>query len=606
MLSTQRRIASSLLRSASAGRQLCRNQAASFTTSFDEALELEPRESMEYDVVMVGAGPAGLSAAIRLKQLAIEKGEEIEVCVVEKGSEVGAHILSGNVFETKALDELLPNWKEMGAPLDTPAGDDQFLYLTETGSVSVPHMLLPPQLNNHGNYVISLSSLVRWLGEQAEELGVEIYPGFAADEVLYDDNDNVRGVATKDAGIAKDGEVKGTFTRGVELVAKQTLFAEGCRGSCSKSVIEKYDLAEGKDVQTYGLGIKEVWQVPEENLTPGLIQHTVGWPLHESPMSSVYGGTFLYHMKPNMIQIGMVVGLNYENPYLNPYKEFQRWKHHPEVAKFLKDGECVAYGARVLNEGGYHAIPKLTFPGGALIGCSAGFLNSVKIKGSHTAMKSGMLAAEAVYELVMDSKQQEPSMTELVEPVKYESSLHNSWVADELKVCRNSHASFHSPLGLAGGMIHTALSCFITQGKEPWTLKNSMRDCDATKPAAECKDIEYPKPDGNISFDLLTNLQRSGTSHEGDQPAHLRVKPQHMGMENYPSQVSIKKYAGPEQRFCPAGVYEYTEPAEDGSQQLVINAQNCVHCKCCSIKTPDEFINWTVPEGGGGPAYQVL
>lgn len=555
--------------------------------------------------MIVGAGPAGLAAAIRSKQIAAERGEEIDVCVVEKGSEVGAHILSGNVFETKALDELLPNWKELGAPLDTPAGDDQFLYLTETGSIGVPNMLLPSQLHNDGNYVISLSSLVRWLGQQAEELGVEIYPGFAADEVLYEDF-VVRGVATKDAGIAKNGEFKDSFARGVALMAKQTLFAEGCRGSCSQEVIKKFQLDEDRDVQSYGLGIKEVWEVPEDKIKPGLIQHTVGWPLHESPFSKVYGGTFLYHMKPNLIQLGMVVGLNYENPYLNPYKEFQRWKHHPEVSKHLEGGECVAYGARVLNEGGYHAIPKLTFPGGSLIGCSAGFLNSVKIKGSHTAMKSGMLAAEAAYNLIRDAEKQETSMTEMVEAESYETKLRSSWVFDELRVARNSHAAFHSPLGLAGGMMHTALACFITKGYEPWTLKNSMRDCDATKPADQCTEIEYPKPDGKLSFDLLTNLQRSGTSHEGDQPAHLRVKPEHQGYDDYPSEVSIKKYAGPEQRFCPAGVYEYTEPDQDGTRRLVINAQNCVHCKCCSIKTPEEFIKWTVPEGGGGPAYTLM
>eukprot|EP00602_Paraphysomonas_sp_CaronLab_P003425 CAMPEP_0185024804 /NCGR_PEP_ID=MMETSP1103-20130426/8009_1 /TAXON_ID=36769 /ORGANISM="Paraphysomonas bandaiensis, Strain Caron Lab Isolate" /LENGTH=565 /DNA_ID=CAMNT_0027557869 /DNA_START=108 /DNA_END=1805 /DNA_ORIENTATION=+ len=565
---------------------------------------MEPRDAMEYDVVTVGAGPAGLSAAIRLKQIANEKGVELNVCVVEKGAEVGAHILSGNVFETRALDELFPNWKEMDAPLETPAGKDQFLYLTESGSLEVPHMFLPPELNNHGNYIISLSNLTRWLGQQAEELGVEIYPGFAADEVLYAEDGSVRGIATKDAGIAKDGSLKGTFTRGVELLAKQTLFAEGCRGSCSTDVIEKFNLQDGKDVQSYGLGIKEVWQVPESNLTPGLIQHTVGWPLHDSPISNTYGGTFLYHMKPNLIQLGMVVGLDYQNPYLNPYKEFQRWKHHKDVAKYLEGGECIAYGARCLNEGGYHAIPKLTFPGGALIGCSAGFLNSVKIKGTHTAMKSGMLAAESIFDTVAPKDGEEASAGG-VEVVDYEKAVHSSWIADELKVCRNSHASFHSPLGLAGGMVHTALSSFITRGKEPWTLKNTTRDCDQTKPAKDCSEIPYPKPDGKLSFDLLTNLQRSGTSHDHDQPAHLKVKEDKAQVAK---ETSLKEFAGPEQRFCPAGVYEYSEPTEENNhtRSLIINAQNCVHCKCCSIKTPDQFIRWTVPEGGGGPAYTVM
>lgn len=571
------------------------------SSSVSSSVSSEPREVMEYDVITVGAGPAGLSAAIHLKQLALLKGIEISVCVVEKGSEVGAHILSGNVFEPRALNELIPDWKEKGAPLDTPAGQDQFLYLSETGSIEVPHLLLPPELDNHGNYIISLSQFVRWLGQQAEELGVEIYPGFAADEVLYNEDGSVRGVATKDAGIAKDGSVKDTFTRGVELVAKQTLFAEGCRGSCSTEVIDKFDLQKDKSIQTYGLGVKEVWQVPESNIKPGLIQHTVGWPLHSSPFSDVYGGTFLYHSAPNIIQLGMVVGLDYKNPYLNPYREFQRWKHHPEVSKYLEGGECIAYGGRVLNEGGYHAIPKLTFPGGALIGCSAGFLNSVKIKGTHTAMKSGMLAAEAIVDHFhsVPADQEKPSGYEIT---KYEQAVHSSWIADELKVCRNSHSSFHTPLGLAGGMAHTAFSSFISKGNEPWTFKNTVRDCDRTLPAAKCSPITYPKTDGKLSFDLLTNLIRSGTAHESDQPAHLRVKPE---KSQVAEGISIKEFAGPEQRFCPAGVYEYSEANNEGDRKLIINAQNCIHCKCCSIKTPDQFIKWTVPEGGGGPSYTM-
>ena len=404
----------------------------------------------------------------------------------------------------------------------------------------------------------------------------------------------------------------------MELLGKQTLFAEGARGSCSESLINKYNLREDKDVQTYGLGIKEVWTVPKDTFKAGYIQHTVGWPLQNSPLSDTFGGTFLYHQEPNLVLLGMVVGLDYSNPYLNPYKEFQRWKHHPEVSKHLKGGECISYGARVLNEGGYHAIPRLTFPGGALIGCSAGFLNAVKIKGSHTAMKSGMLAAEAVYPHVVTASD-DATVNSGVDVKDYEINLKKSWIADELKVVRNTHAAFH--YGTIVGMIHTAFSCFISKGNEPWftysltyslthslthslrTLSNKTIDSAKTKPANECKEIVYPKPDGKLSFDLLSNLQRSGTNHDHDQPAHLRIKAE---CKDVPSNVSIKQYAGPEQRFCPAGVYEYSEPDPVGERKLVINAQNCVHCKCCSIKTPQEYINWTVPEGGGGPAYSTM
>jgi electron-transferring-flavoprotein dehydrogenase len=554
-----------------------------------------PREVMEYDCVIVGGGPAGMAAGIKLKQLAAKHGREISVCVVEKAAEVGAHILSGNVFQPTALDELFPDWRAQKALGEdpTPVKDDRFIFLTSaTGGISAPSALIPPTLHNDGNYIISLGKLVRWLGSKAEELGVEVYAGFPADEVLYDDKGRVVGVATRDMGIGKDGQPKDTFTRGMELRAKQTLFAEGARGSCSEQLMAKFDLRSKCDMQSYGLGIKEVWEVPAAKSQPGLVQHTFGWPLDPK----TYGGSFLYHMNGNKVLIGFVVGLDYENPYLSPYQEFQRFKHHPKVAEHLEGGTCVSYGARVINEGGLQAIPKLTFPGGALIGCSAGFLNVPKVKGTHTAMKSGMVAAEAVYE-ALGKEPQEP-----VEVTAYAKNLEQSWVYTELKGVRNYAPAFK--WGLYAGVLYSGISGFILRGMEPWTLSKhgKSRDCDATKPAKDFKPIDYPKPDGVLSFDILTNLARSGTNHEGDQPSHLKIKPE---LKDTPD-ISISEFAGPEQRFCPAKVYEYIENDKTKKKELVINAQNCVHCKCCSIKMPKEYINWTVPEGGGGPAYEAM
>ncbi len=537
------------------------------------------RESMEFDVVIVGAGPAGLSAAIRLRRLAAEQDREVSVCVVEKGSEVGAHILSGAVIETRALDELIPDWRDRGAPLNTPATKDRFLLLSETGSTRLP---TPPQMHNQGNYIVSLGNVCRWLAGQAEELGAEIYPGFAAAEVLYHDDGSVKGVATGDMGLAKDGTPGPNHEPGVELHARYTLFAEGCRGSLTKTLFDRFDLRDGVAPQSYGIGIKELWEVDPEKHDPGLIVHTVGWPLD----GDTYGGSFIYHLEDNQVAVGFVIGLDYPNPYLSPYDEMQRFKTHPAIRPTFEGGRRIAYGARALSEGGLQSIPKLVFPGGALIGDTAGFLNVPKIKGTHTAMKSGMVAADAVFDaLGGDSPPAEIDA--------YPEALKTSWLWTELYKVRNVRPAFR--WGMWGGIMYSAMDTYLFGGRAPWTMQPHA-DHDRLKKASECKPIEYPKPDGVITFDKLTSVSFSATNHEEEQPCHLTLKDHAVAVE-----VNWKLYAGPEARFCPAGVYEFVGEGDD--VRLQINAQNCVHCKTCDIKDPTQNIDWVVPEGGGGPNY---
>jgi len=543
-----------------------------------------PRDAMEYDVVIVGGGPAGLSAAIKIKQLAAAKGQEVSVVVLEKGGELGAHILSGAVMDPRALTELIPDWKAQGAPLNTPVTEDRVLFLTETKAYKTPNFMVPKCFENHGNYVISLGNVVRWLGQQAEALGVEIFPGFAAAEILYHEDGSVKGVATGNMGVKRDGEAGPDFQLGMELHGKYTLFAEGARGHLGKQLMAKYDLNKGKDPQSYGIGIKELWEIDPAKHQPGLVIHTTGWPLD----TKTYGGSFLYHLENNQVVVGYVVGLNYENPYLSPYEEFQRYKTHPEIRQFFEGGKRISYGARAITAGGLQSLPKLVFPGGALIGCDAGFLNMSRIKGSHAAIKSGMLAAEAVCEALGAGRQGD-------ELASYPAAFEQSWLHEELHVARNVKPWLNT--GLYLGSVMTYIDQVVFRGKAPWTLHHDHADHECLKPAAQFQPIAYPKPDGKLTFDRLSSVFISNTNHAEDQPIHLTLK-----NASVPVEVNLKQYAGPEQRYCPAGVYEFVR-TDDGADRLQINAQNCVHCKTCDIKDPTQNIVWVTPEGGGGPNY---
>jgi electron-transferring-flavoprotein dehydrogenase len=539
-----------------------------------------PREAMEYDVVIVGGGPAGLSAAIKIKQL----NPDTSVVVLEKGGELGAHILSGAVMDPKAITELIPNWKELGAPLNTAVTEDRVLFLTETKAFKTPNFMLPKCFENHGNYVISLGNVVRWLGQQAEALGVEIFPGFTGAEVLYNDDGSVKGVATGNMGVKRDGEPGPDFQLGMELHGKYTLFAEGARGHLGKQLMAKYDLNKGKDPQSYGIGIKELWEIDPAKHQPGLVIHTTGWPLD----TKTYGGSFLYHLEDNQVVVGYVVGLDYENPYLSPYEEFQRYKTHPEIRHFLEGGKRISYGARAITAGGLQSLPKLVFPGGALIGCDAGFLNMSRIKGSHAAIKSGMLAAEAVVEALGAGRAAD-------ELAAYPAAFEQSWLHEELHVARNVKPWLKK--GLYLGSLMTGIDQIVFRGKAPWTLHHSVPDHACLRPASDFTPINYPKPDGKLTFDRLSSVFISNTNHAEDQPIHLTLK-----NDAVPVSVNLAKYAGPESRYCPAGVYEFVK-TDEGQDRLQINAQNCVHCKTCDIKDPTQNIVWVTPEGGGGPNY---
>ena len=540
-------------------------------------------DEMKYDVVIVGAGPSGLSAAIHLKQLCMKNNKDFSVCVVEKGSEVGSHILSGAVLEPRALEELFPNWKDLNSPVKTKVNREKFLFLRENSSIEFPNFLLPSVMHNSNNYIISLGNFCAWMKLKAEELGVEVYPGFAASKILYDENNNVCGISTGDHGVLKDGTEGPNFQRGINIKSKYTFFGEGCRGHLGKELINKFHLDRNCQHQTYGIGLKELWEVTDKNSKPGEVIHSVGWPLE----NDVYGGSFLYHLDKNLVSVGFVIGLDYRNPYLSPYDEFQRFKTHKTIKKIFEGGKRISYGARALNEGGWQSLPKVSFNGGVLLGCNAGTLNTPKIKGSHTAMKSGMIAAESVFEALNQNRKND-------ELTSYADKLSNSWVGSELKKARNVRPAFK--WGLKIGMFLTGLDQIIFRGNAPWTLKHHLKDHDALVEKSKAKKISYPKPDGILTFDKLTNVSFTSTYHEENQPCHLQLINQ-----NIPINHNLKYYDSPEQRYCPAGVYEILE--ENQSAKLQINAQNCIHCKTCDIKDPSQNIRWVVPEGAGVPNY---